>query len=204
MSISVLGNGLNASMHYTYYRFVPATSYLIPEGTDPEADGGLVFYEFYLEILQAFALTRERSLSPDSMSGDDSEHLLELMERLGAVIGYREFGDLVGIPSNELNQRRVLSSMRTQTKAVRNWAYLEHMHAVTGALAAKVHGEFFERYGVDPVLLMDCLLAVAQTAEDRWNNHLTHARHFYRQNSYQKVAASYAESFPDWRRPSIR
>ena len=167
-----------------------------PEGTDPEAEGTLDFYEHYLELLQAFALTRKRSPSAEHL-GDEANGLHELMERLGLAMSFRGFAKMDENSAERRRQSSVLSSMRIQTQAVRNWGYADHMKSVTGDLAATVRDEFIDGYGVDPVRLLDTLLSMAQTADDRLNDHLNRAREFYRQGNYTEVASAYIEAFPD-------
>ena len=166
-----------------------------PEGTDRESKGRLKFYEFYLEILQAFALTRERSRSMKPL-GEEATGLHELMGRLGDATYLRHIGEFAGITDRELKQRRVLADIRTQTQAVRNWAYPEHMRKVTGALAENVRDDFFEKYGVDPVLFVNALLEMIEAAENRLNSHLDRIRSVYRQGNPQTVASMYVASFP--------
>ena len=167
-----------------------------PKGTDPETKGWLDFYDFYLEILQAFALTRERSRSIVPL-GEEATSLHELMGRLGVAMAVRHIGDLADIKDEEQKQRGVLAAIRTQTQAVRNWAYAEHMHKVTSALAENVRDEFFEKYSVDPVLLMEALVEMIEAVENRLNHHLDKIRAVYRQGSYQAAASMYVASFPD-------
>ena len=167
-----------------------------PEGIDPEAEGSLDFYEYHLELLQAFALTRERS-PKRNLLGEDGEVLRELMQRIGSAMTIRGLHERESSSDREFSQNYVLSLMRSQTQIVRNWGYAEHVRFVVGDLAAAIRNEFFAEYGVDPVRLVDTFFLLAQSADDSLNDHLHRIWNFYRQGNYEEVASAYIESFPD-------
>ena len=166
-----------------------------PEGTDPEMQGSLDFYPFYLEILQAFALMQERSFSSKPLDREAYE-LLDLMGAVGDAIAMRSWKDLGEASQEEIRQWHVLMTMRTQTTAIRNWAYPQHIRKVTYDLAETVRYEFMEKWGVDPVKVLDVLFGIAAIAQDRLNEHLARIRSFYHQHSYQQVVQSYVKAFP--------
>ena len=167
-----------------------------PEGVDPELKGHLDFYAHYLEILQAFSLMQGRSFTSEPLDQEASE-LLDSMGTIGDAIQWRLMGTLGDLTDEEIHQHFVLQGIRTQTTAVRNWAYLHHMCEVGQALADTVRSDFIDLHGVDPVKLMETLLNLARTSEDRVNQHIDRVRSFYLQRSLQEVAASYVDTFPD-------
>ena len=167
-----------------------------PEGIDPEAQGSLDFYPHYLEILQAFSLMQERSFLSKPLA-ERAEDLMDLMGNVGNAISLRGMENPGDLTDEELHQRQVLRSIRTQTAAVRNWAQPLHMRRVIHALGETVRQDFISLYGVDPIAFMDALLRLSEIADDRLNQHIARVRHFYQQSSYQRVASSYAESFPE-------
>ena len=61
-----------------------------PEGIDPEAEGELDFYPFYLEILQAFALIQNRTFSPEPLKNNAYQLLKEINE-IGQAMRMRLF-----------------------------------------------------------------------------------------------------------------
>ena len=166
-----------------------------PEGIDPEAQGSLDFYPHYLEMLQAFSLMQERSFLSKPL-GEGAGDLLDLMGRVGNAISLRGMGNPSDLTDEELHQRDVLLNIRHQTTAVRNWAQPQHGRKVVHALAETVRQDFISLYGVNLVTFMDALLRLSETADDRFNQHISRVRHFYQQSSYQRVASSYVESFP--------
>ena len=167
-----------------------------PEGTDPEAKGGLDFYPFYLEILQAFSLMQERSFESNLLGGEASD-LLDSMGTIGDALTVRTMRELVDVPEQDIYERHVLLNMRRQTTAVRNWSYPQHMRKVTQDLARTVSQDFFNLYKIDSVAFVNVLFRLAETAEDRLNQHMNRVRDFYRQRTYQRVVSSYNKSFPD-------
>ena len=88
MGISVSGNGLRVTTRSTYWPIAALTFLCHPVVVDPEVNGGLDFYPHYLEILQAFSLMQERSLSPRPL-GPDAEELLDLMGSIGPAASIR-------------------------------------------------------------------------------------------------------------------
>ena len=163
-----------------------------PEGTDPEVKGALDFYPFHLEILQAFSLTQERLLVYEPL-GEESQRLKQVMKDLGHDIKYREMLHWNADSEYDINQRAFLQSVRTQTTAVRNWAYLPHMRYVTKGLAESIRQHFTEFHSIDPVNLVDALFTLAYNTEERFNEHISWLRKFFHETDHQAVAVAYFE-----------
>lgn len=167
-----------------------------PAGVDPEVSGEMEFYPHHLEILQAFSLMQERTFSPRSL-GPDAGELFDVMSTIGqatSIRGLKSFADQVeGGSEWEL----VLSSVRTQTMAVRNPGYPQHIHQIAHNLAETVREDFVGVYGIDPVRLADVLFRLPEIAMARLNDHRKRVVGFYHEKTYQGVASSYLEAFPD-------
>lgn len=166
-----------------------------PEGTTPEASGKLDFYPHYLEILQAFAVAAPRSASDKPLAGA-AEDLLEFMGRLGDSASERSFFADLPEDALEFSQHRLLSKIRSETAAVRNWAYPHQMAKVTRDLAATTATDFLAIYGFDPRALLDAFDTVHADAEDRLNAHIEKVRSFYNQKTWVSVADSFRSHFP--------
>ena len=166
-----------------------------PAGVDPEVSGRLDFYPHYLEILQAFSLMQERSLS-ESPLGPDAGRLLDLMSNIGQASIIRGFKANIDQIEGESEWNFLLSNMRTQTMAVRNPGYPHHMRKIARNLAERIRIDFAGICEVDPVRLFDALFHLTETAVNRLNDHRKRVAHFCGENSYQAVANSYVESFP--------
>ena len=167
-----------------------------PEGVDPEVKGSLDFYPFHLEILQAFSLTQERHFSNEPL-GEEAEQLLQVMGEIGNAIQLRAMRDLVELADCDIRQHSLLQSIRTQTTAVRNWAYLPHMRYVTRGLAETVRQDFIDLHNIDPLKLADALYGLANKAEERLNHHIGWVRSFFHQGNYASVVAAYIEPYPN-------
>ena len=167
-----------------------------PAGVDPEVGGGLDFHPYHLEILQAFALMQERSLS-DRPLGLEAEGLLDVMCAIGQAAINRGLKAHIDQVEGESEWNFVLSSIRTQTMAVRNPGYPQHIHRITRDLAETVREDFVDVHGIDPIRLVDALFRLPEVASTRLNEHFERVAHFYREMSYRAVATSYLESFPD-------
>ena len=167
-----------------------------PEGVDPEVNGRLDFYAFYLEILQAFCLMQERSFQPTLLL-EEAGKLLDVMGKIGDAVQFRAMGGLAGLAGEEITQHFLLERMRIQTAGIRNWGYAPHMRKIVQSLALEVQTEFKNFYGVDPARLMVTLLKLLETTQDRLNHHVRQMRRLHEQGSYQDVAEAYVDSFPD-------
>ena len=167
-----------------------------PAGVDPEISGGLDFYPHHLEILQAFSLMQERSFS-ESPLGLDAEGLLDVMGAIGQAAILRGLKANVDQIAGESERNFVLSNMRTQTMVVRNPGYPQHIRKIARDLAETIREDFASVHEVDPVRLIDALFHLPETAMARLNDHRERVAHFYREKSYQAVANSYVESFPN-------
>ena len=167
-----------------------------PAGVDPEANGGLDFYPHYLEILQAFSLMQERSFSARPL-GPCAEELRDLMGAIGQAASLLGFKANVDQVYGESERNLVLLNMRSQTMAVRNPGYPHHIRHIALDLAETVREDFADGHRVDPVRLVDALFRLPEIAVTRLTEHLRRVADSYREGSYQKVASSYVDSFPD-------
>ena len=167
-----------------------------PAGVNPEANGSLDFYPHYLEILQAFSLMQQRSLSTRPL-GQEADELLNLMSDIGQASSISEFKTVVNQDDDEGFRNYVLLKMRGQTTAVRNPGYPHHVRHVVHGLAETIREDFSMIHGIDPVQWVDALFSLGEVAAARLNEHLKLVANAYREQSYQKVASSYVESFPD-------
>ena len=167
-----------------------------PAGVDPEVGGGLDFHPYHLEILQAFALMQERSLS-DRPLGMEAEGLLDVMSAIGQAAINRGLKANIDQVEGESEWNFVLSTMRTQTMAVRNPGYPQHIQRIARDLAETIREDFAGVHRVDPVRLVDALFHLPEIVMARLNDHRERVAHFYREKGYQAVATAYLESFPD-------
>ena len=129
--------------------------------------------------------------------GPDAEGLLDVMGTIGQVASIRGFKANVDQIEGESEWNFVLSNMRTQTMAVRNPGYPQHIQQIVRDLAETIREDFAGVHGVDPVRLVDALFHLPEIAMARLNDHRERVAHFYQEKSCQAVATSYLESFPD-------
>ena len=139
---------------------------------------------------------QERSLS-DRPLGLEAEGLLDVMCGIGQAAINRGLKANIDQVEGESEWNFILSSIRTQTMAVRNPGYPQHIHRITRDLAETVREDFVDVHGIDPIRLVDALLRLPEVASTRLNEHFERVAHFYREMSYRAVATSYLESFPD-------
>jgi hypothetical protein len=168
-----------------------------PEGIDREAiEGKLDFYHHHLELLQAFALMRERSFSAAPMLNKAGE-LLRFLKDLDESILSREFAFPENITPEEISKRQVLTEMRLQTTSVRNWAYPDQMVRVVGVTFEGVGQSFAEAFGIEPQRIVSALQKLAEACEDKLNQHVEKLRQVWIARNYQDAWARYCQSFPD-------
>jgi hypothetical protein len=170
-----------------------------PKGVDKEAiEGKVDFAMFHLELLQAYALMRPRSgtLKPLGPQGE------ELMRYLRELTEWLALAD-VNLPNDcsdeEVRRQMVLSEMRGQTLAIRNWAYPEQAIAHLKQTFAGVLEEILaaEYGGVSVTRAIDTLKALAEQIENRLNDHIHKVAPFWNARDFDTVCDLYREAFPD-------
>lgn len=173
-----------------------------PEGIDREAiDGKLDFYHHHLELLQAFALMRERSFSPAPMLNKAGE-LLTFLQELDESILSREFAFPENISVEEVSKRMALTEMRLQTMSVRNWAYPDQMVRVVDATFEGIGPGFAEAFGFEPHRIVNAIQKLAEDLEDKMNKHMAKIRQVWRATNHLDAWARYCQLFPDLQRQS--
>ncbi len=91
-----------------------------PEGIDKEAiDGKLDFASFHLELLQAFALMNSRNCIATPL-GAQAEELRKYLYEMGEHLSLAELDFPEDLSEAEVNKRKVISEMRSQTFAIRH------------------------------------------------------------------------------------
>ncbi len=173
-----------------------------PSGVDPEATGHLDFYHHYLEILQAFALMKKRTISVTPLLGK-STTLKSEMQEIGEAMHARAFA----IPENiktgtDLEKYNLLWDMRHQTIAVRNWAFESQIKRVTCDLARLVSKTFQGVYGLDPEKLTLTFYGMADRATEKLNEHLEKLRVFSTKKHHKEMADAYHDAFPETKKMS--
>ncbi len=170
-----------------------------PEGIDPEADGSLDFYPYYIEIMQAFALSQARSGSGKPLL-ENAMRLQKEMKEIGQATSIR----MIKIPSEESEEseafsHKLLMEMRSSTTAVRNWAYFHQMKRVMFDLAQLMDPEFRNTYGISCKKFFEVFFALIEERNDLLHEHLTKIRGFYRlrKTDHKTIIKAYNETFPE-------
>ncbi len=176
-------------------------SYLLsaPRGVDKEAINGTVdFASFHLELLQAHALMRPRggSLRP---LGPDGEHLMRNLRELSAALTLADVDLPVDCSDEELHKHILLSQMRSQTLAIRNWAYPEQTLAhLKQTFAGPLEAILADTYsGVSITGVIDALYALAKNIENRLNDHFQKLAPVWHARDIDTVCDQYRKAFPD-------
>ena len=119
-----------------------------PAGVDPELSGGLDFHPYHLEILQAFSADAG-TLTLGPSLGLEAERLLERDEHHWQAAIIRGLKANIDQIEGERKRNSVLSSMRTQTMAVRNQATHNTFKKIAHDLAETIREDFTSVHGVD-------------------------------------------------------
>ena len=166
------------------------------EGIDREAtDGRLDFYPNYLEILQALALSRSRSMSNKPML-DRATELRNLMSDVTSAFQLRSYDLPEEISDLENRKRFVLFLLQSETAAIRNPAYSHQSRKYIKKLTSRLPSVFAQIYQVDPNQLIDGLYTLVDQVEVRLNLHLHSLANFRKEKTWQKVWEVYVEEFP--------
>jgi hypothetical protein len=168
-----------------------------PEGIDYEVTGELTFYHHYLEILQAFALTKERTVTVRPLF-QKAQELKGQMEYIGKAMSLRMLNLPEGIETDaEIHAFHLRTEMMSQTAAIRNWAYHHQVKRVCQALANAIAEKFKAAYGLDPADFMNLLFALVDEREDLLNQHIDRVRTFAKLNNYKEIIGAFNLAFPE-------
>jgi hypothetical protein len=169
-----------------------------PQGVDKEAvDGKLDFAPHHLELLQAFALRGARRGTPAPLK-EKAMELQQTLKRITDDLGLAQLTVLRdGMSDAEVKKHFVLHQMRSQTFAIRNWAYPDqtytHLKALfSGSLDATLSREYD---GASVVRLIDALVALAEESNVRLNAHIGRLRPAMTASSYEECYAEYQRAF---------
>src|SRR5258708_4577938 len=169
-----------------------------PEGVDIEAiEGKLDFAPYHLELLQAFALSGPRGGSPKPLA-DKTEDLRRDLRNLGDSLSLAQMDFPADLPDSEVRKRMVISEMRGQTFAIRNWAYPEqtlgHLRSMfAGALSDIVAIEY---PCISIVRVIDVLENMTKQIEDRLNDHIQRLARVAAAHDFDSTYSTYMAEFP--------
>jgi hypothetical protein len=170
-----------------------------PEGVDKEAiEGKLDFASYQLELLQAFALMGPRGGTPKPLA-EKTEELRRYLRNLGDSLSLAQMDYPRDLPDSEVRKRMVISQMRGQTFAIRNWAYPEQTigHArsmFAGALSDIIAGEY---PSISIVRVIDVLEMIVKQIEDRLNDHIRGLATVAGATDFDSAYSTYLRAFPD-------
>jgi hypothetical protein len=174
--------------------------FLISEaGVDKEAiDGKVDFGSHHLELLQAFALMRTRGGTPRPLARD-AEDLKKSLRDVTDSLHLAQFDFPVDLSDAELYKRKVLSEMRGQTFAIRNWAYpeqtLRHLKSMlAGTLSSIIASEYD---GVSIERMIDALKNLTEKANERLNDHIHRLAPVATAKDFETTYRAYRQAFPD-------
>ena len=168
-------------------------------GVDKEAiDGKIDFGSHHLELLQAIALMKPRGGTPEPLK-DRAEELQQSLKELTEALNYSGFDLPENISEAETKKRFVLWQMRTQTLAIRNWAFpaqaIAHMKAFCSGPFTTIIAERYR--GLSATRLIDTLVNMSTEIEERMNAHLLKLAPVMKSETFETARSSYLESFPN-------
>lgn len=180
-------------LSFCVYYFLAA-----PEGIDKEAGGERPdFFHYYLELLQAFALTAERSNSSKPLQGDAAVLQESLRKAMDSYQNSAFSGISADISETELRKRQTIAEIRSQTSAVRNNAYASQVLSFYGKLLHKLSKLTEDFYGLNLNKFIEVLLMKNEIIGDDLNRHLHKTAGFYRHKTIEKVIKAFVENFND-------
>jgi len=173
-------------------------------GTDPEVEGKVKLFHHQLEILQAFALMIERNISPKPLL-ENAEILLQDIRNITDLIQYKQFEGIANLKTEEeFIKWTILTDIKSQTEAVRNWAYPFQIDRITKELAQLVNNKFKELYGIDADRFIDLLFSIVERCEIKLNEHRDKIRQFKKKRNPVETVNAYHAAFPNTKLVSER
>jgi hypothetical protein len=170
-----------------------------PEGVDKEAiEGKLDFASYHLELLQAFALRGSCGETPKPLAEKTGE-LRRYLRELGDSLALAQMDFPADLPDSEVLKRMIISDMRGQTFAIRNWAYpeqaLNHLRSMfAGELSEIIATEYS---GISIARMIDVLEKMAKQIEDRLNDHIQRLAAVAAPPDFDSVYSAYRAAFAD-------
>ncbi|WP_263360835.1 hypothetical protein [Flavobacterium collinsii] len=167
-----------------------------PKDLDEEAETGtLEFFPYYMELLQAFALTIPYMHSAKPLN-DQAEVFKNSIKEIGLLNNKKFFNFPEHIKtSEELIAYQVRMQMMIQTMVVRNWAYEHQMQQITRDLALGISIPFKQLYDFEPEVLLELLYAMTGEVEIRINKHLAKLRTFMLKSDAVSILQQYEDIF---------
>ncbi|MCL4797830.1 MAG: hypothetical protein KJZ84_24915 [Bryobacteraceae bacterium] len=170
-----------------------------PQGVDKEAiEGKVDFAAFHLELLQAHALMRPLG-GTLNLLGPQAEELLRDLRELTESLTLADVNLAVDCSDEEVHKHFVLSQMRSQTLAIRNWAYPEQALAhLQQTFAGVLEGILASAYnGVSITGVIDALKDLAKLIENRLNDHIHKVAPVFHAKDFDTACDRYGEAFPN-------
>ena len=168
-------------------------------GVDKEAiEGKIDFGSHHLELLQAIALMKPRGVVHEPLK-ERAKELQESLKELIDALVFSSFDLSEGISTAEAKKHFVLSRMRIQTLAIRNWTFLDQTIAHMKAFCSGSFGTILsETYGgVLGARLIDAIVSLGKEMEDRMNTHRSKLAPMARARTFEATCSAYRQSFPD-------
>ena len=167
------------------------------EGRDEEVEKGqLEFPLYFLEILQAFALSTDRALTAAPLM-DKVDKFKEDMREVGDTILWKMFD----VPENittekDANAFNLRVEMMTHTLAVRGWAYDCQIKKILQDLCCSINQDFKEVFGMSPLPLFKLFYTLMTKVNERLNVHLQKLYKAFSPQTYNEVFDAYENEFP--------
>ena len=168
-------------------------------GVDKEAIEGKIDFDLHhLELLQAIALMKPHGETSEPLK-ERAQELQEFLKELTDALIYSSFDLPEGTSIAEAKKHSVLSLMRIQTLAIRNWAFPVQVIAHVKAFCSGPFGTILsERYGgVSGARLVDALVSIGKEIEDWINAHRAKLAPMARASTFDIAYSAYRQSFQE-------
>ena len=179
-------------LSFSFYYFM-----LSEAGYDEEAvTGNIEFPPYYLELLQAFALTLPRSYDYQPFSNEVYK-FKEDFQKIGLLNQMKYYNLPEEVATiQDVFSHQLRSDMMLHTTVVRNWSYEHKMRTVTEALAFGVKEAFNKIHGFDPCLFLNILYRMSEEVEKRVNIHRQKTVKMIKATNYNDIFDLYEAAFP--------
>lgn len=179
-------------LSFSFYYFM-----LSEVGYDEEAvTGNIEFPPYYLELLQAFALTLPRSYDYKPFSNEVYK-FKEDFQKIGLLNQMKYYNLPEEVATiQDVFSHQLRSDMMLHTTVVRNWSYEHKMRTVTEALAFGVKEAFNKIHGFDPCLFLNILYQMSEEVEKRVNIHRQKTVKMIKASNYNDIFEMYEAAFP--------
>ena len=169
------------------------------DGKDPELTQQNPILQYHVEILQAIALQfRLDKFKFDPVTNVEVGIVHELVKKVAEGFKLRRLTALASsMPEEERERIVALETIRSETQAVRNWGYPQHVSRVVAGLFESLEDRIEQLIGVRVAHLIEMWSRLKSLTEERTKRHINKVRSVVQARTVRAAVQRFYEQFPE-------